>query len=73
MDSQQPSAPASAPTSKTLRITLLRSPLGNTQRHKNTVYALGLHHIRQTVEHPDSPSVRGMLAMVAHMVKVEEV
>ncbi len=74
MDSQQPSAPApQAERPKTLRITLVRSPLGNTRRHKRTVQALGLHHIRQTVEQPDTPSVRGMLAKVAHMVKVEEV
>ena len=72
MDSQQPSAPQGE-RPKTLRITLVRSPLGNTQRHKETVRALGLHRIRQTVEKPDSPGVRGMLAKVAHMVKVEEV
>ena len=72
MDSQQPSAPQGE-RPKTLRITLVRSPLGNTQRHKETVRALGLHRIRQTIELPDSPSVRGMLAKVAHMVKVEEV
>lgn len=58
---------------KTLRITLVRSLLGNTKRHKDTVRALGLRRIRQTVEQADSPQVRGMLAKVAHMVKVEEV
>jgi large subunit ribosomal protein L30 len=73
MDSQQPSTPPSEQPKKLLRITLVRSPLGNTLRHKKTVLALGLRRIRQTVEHPDSPSVRGMLAKVAHMVKVEEV
>jgi large subunit ribosomal protein L30 len=72
MDNQQPSVPPSE-RSKTLRITLVRSPLGNTERHKATVRALGLHRIRQTVEQPDTPAVRGMLAKVAHMVKVEEV
>ncbi len=72
MDSQQPSAPQGE-RPKTLRITLVRSPLGNTQRHKETVRALGLRHIRQTIERPDSPAVRGMLAKVAHMVKVEEI
>ncbi len=57
---------------KTLKITLVRSPIGNTERHKRTVKALGLHRIRQTVEQPDTPVVRGMIAKVAHMVKVEE-
>lgn len=54
-----------------LRITLVRSPLGNTQRHKDTVRSLGLHRMHQTVEQTDSPQLRGMLAKVAHMVKVE--
>ena len=72
MDSQPPSAPQGE-RAKSLRITLVRSPLGNTQRHKDTVRALGLHRIRQSVVQPDSPAVRGMLAKVAHMVKVEVV
>jgi large subunit ribosomal protein L30 len=57
---------------KTLRITLVRSPLGNTLTHKRTVRALGLRRIRQTVEQADTPQLRGMLAKVAHLVKVEE-
>ena len=72
MDSHKPNDSQVEPK-KLLRITMVRSPLGNTQRHKDTVRALGLRHIRQTVEQLDSPQVRGMLAKVAHMVKVEEV
>ena len=60
-------------TAKTLRVTLVRSPLGYSKRHKATVKALGLRHIRQTVQQPNTPPVRGMLAKVAHLVKVEEV
>jgi large subunit ribosomal protein L30 len=56
---------------KTVRITLVRSPLGNTQRHKATVRALGLHRLHQTVEQVDTPQLRGMLSKVAHLVKVE--
>jgi large subunit ribosomal protein L30 len=56
---------------QSLRITLMRSPLGNTQRHKDTVRALGLHRIHQSVVQLDTPQVRGMLNKVAHMVKVE--
>ena len=57
---------------KTLRITLMRSPLGTSRRHKATVRALGLTRTHQTVEQADTPQLRGMLAKVAHMVKVEE-
>lgn len=58
---------------KVLRITLVRSPLGNTLRHKATVRSLGLRRMHQTVELADSPQLRGMLAKVAHMVVVEEI
>ena len=53
---------------KTLRITLVRSPLGYSQRHKATVAALGLRRLHQTVEQADTPQVRGMLAKVGHLV-----
>jgi large subunit ribosomal protein L30 len=54
-----------------LRITLLRSPIGETYRHKATIRALGLKQIRQTVEQPDTPQLRGMLSKVNHLVAVE--
>jgi large subunit ribosomal protein L30 len=60
------------PESKTLRVTLVRSPIGYDWRQKRTVRALGLRRMNQTVEHKDSPSVRGMLASVRHLVRVEE-
>ncbi len=56
-----------------LRIKLIKSPIGYSERHKRTVKALGLHHMQQTVEQADTPVVRGMIAKVAHLVKVEEV
>jgi large subunit ribosomal protein L30 len=56
-----------------LRITLVRSPLGNTLRHKATVRSLGLRRMHQTVELVDTPQLRGMVAKVAHMVTVEEI
>ncbi len=55
-----------------LRITLVRSPLGYSSRLKATVRALGLKRMHQTVELPDSPTVRGMVYKVAQLVKVEE-
>ncbi len=57
----------------TLRITQIRSEIGTQQRHRGTIRALGLGRIGKTVEHTDSPQLRGMLRMVASMVRVEEV
>lgn len=57
---------------KTLHVTLVRSPIGYDWRQKRTVRALGLRRMNQTVEHKDSPAVRGMLASVSHLVRVEE-
>lgn len=57
---------------KKLRITLVRSPIGFSYKHKATVRALGLRKMRQTVEQSDTPVIRGMLAKVARLVKIEE-
>lgn len=58
---------------KMLRITLLKSAIGYSERHKATVRALGFRKLHQIVELPDTPSVRGMLLKVNHLVKIEEV
>jgi large subunit ribosomal protein L30 len=63
----------SLPKEKVLRVTLVKSPIGYSKRQKATVRALGLHRMHQTVEHADSPSLRGMIAKVIHLVEVEEV
>ena len=57
---------------KKLRITLVKSAIGYSEKHKGTIRALGLHRMNQTVEQVDSPVVRGMLMKVNHLVKVEE-
>ncbi len=57
---------------KKLRITLIRSILGYSPRHRATVRALGLKRMHQTVELNDTPTLRGMLYMVSQLVKVEE-
>lgn len=57
---------------KVVRITLVRSAIGYSKRHKATVRALGLHRLHETVEHVDTPSLRGMIYQVAHLVEVEE-
>jgi len=56
----------------TLRVTLVKSPIGFTKDQKATVRALGLRRMHQTVEHKDTPSVRGMLTKVIHLLKIEE-
>lgn len=58
--------------SKKVRITLVRSPLGFSMRHKQTVRALGLRRLHQTVELNDTPAIRGMVYLVSRLVKVEE-
>lgn len=57
---------------KALSVTLVKSPIGYTKDQKATVRALGLRRINQVVEHQDSPSLRGMLNKISHLVKVEE-
>ncbi|MEK9164676.1 MAG: 50S ribosomal protein L30 [Chloroflexota bacterium] len=57
---------------KNVKVTLVRSPLGYSVRHKATVRALGLRKLHQMVELPDTSTLRGMLAKVAHLVTIEE-
>ena len=57
---------------KTLKVTLVKSIIGLSPKQEGTVRALGLRHIRQTVEHEDSPTVRGMINAVPFCLKVEE-
>jgi large subunit ribosomal protein L30 len=60
------------PTKK-LRITWVRSAIGYTVKHKATIRALGLHHLNQTVELEDTPTLRGMLYKVNHLVTIVDV
>ena len=57
---------------QTLRITLLKSTIGSKPKARGTVRALGLKRINHTVELPDRPEIRGMIAKVPHLVRVEE-
>jgi len=57
---------------KTLKVTLVRSPIGYPQPQKAIVRALGLRHMHQVVEHQDTPALRGMLAKVIHLIRIEE-
>ncbi len=56
-----------------LSITLVRSVIGNKADQRRTVESLGLRRIRQTVVHADTPSIRGMVHKVRHLVSVEPV
>ncbi|NTU54808.1 MAG: 50S ribosomal protein L30 [Anaerolineales bacterium] len=57
---------------KTIRVTLVRSPIGYTKDQKETAKALGLRRLHQTVEHKDNPALRGMIRKIIHLVQVEE-
>ena len=54
-----------------VRITQVRSEIGQSQRHRGTLRALGLGKIGKTVEHDDGPVLAGMLRKVRHLVRIE--
>ena len=58
-------------TSKTVTVTLVKSVIGTKKSHRATVLGLGLRRIRHTVMLEDTPAVRGMIAKVDYLVKVE--
>ena len=58
---------------KKVRIKYVKSAIGYSRRQKMTVKALGLRRLQDVVEHEDSPTLRGMLAKISHLVEVEEV
>jgi large subunit ribosomal protein L30 len=64
--------PRKESTGKTIRVTLVRSPIGYTKDQKATAKALGLRRLHQTVEHKDNPALRGMIRKIIHLVQVEE-
>ncbi len=54
-----------------IKITWVKSAIGYEQRQRDVIRALGLRRLNHTVEKEDSPSIRGMVAKVSHLVKVE--
>ena len=56
-----------------IKVTLVKSTIGTLQCHKDTVAALGLKKIGQSVEKEDNACTQGMIAKVAHLVKTERV
>lgn len=57
---------------KTLKVTLVKSPIGAVPKHKKTIEAMGLRKLNKTVELPDNDATRGMIKQVEYMVRVEE-
>jgi len=56
-----------------LRITWRKSSIGYSERQKGTIRALGLRRLGNSVEHEDTPVIRGMIDKVSHLVDVQEV
>ena len=54
-----------------LRITQVRSQVGQSERHRGTLRALGLGKIGRSAEHKDSPELQGMLRQVRHLVRID--
>jgi large subunit ribosomal protein L30 len=55
-----------------VKVTQVRSQIGQTQRHRGTLRALGLGRIGHSAEHEEGPVLAGMLRKVNHLVKVEK-
>jgi large subunit ribosomal protein L30 len=60
-----------APTGR-LRVKQVRSGVGGTERQRSTLRGLGFRRLYQVVELEDTPSVRGMITAIAHLVQVQE-
>lgn len=57
---------------KMVKITQVKSAIGYSKVHKATIRALGIHRLHETVEHPDTATLRGMLRKVNNLVLIEE-
>lgn len=56
-----------------LKVTLVKSTIGAIPKHRKTIEALGLRKMNSTNIHQDNDAIRGMIAQVKHLVKVEEI
>lgn len=59
-------------TKKTLRVTQVRSPIGRQKIQRQTLIGLGLNKMHRTRELEDTPSVRGMINKISHLVRVDD-
>ena len=60
-----------AKSKETVKVTLVRSPIGSLPKHKLCLKGLGLRRMHQTVEVEDTPAVRGMINKISYMLAVE--
>ena len=60
-----------AKSKETVKVTLVRSPIGTLPKHKLCLQGLGLRRMHQTVEVEDTPAVRGMINKISYMLAVE--
>ena len=60
-----------AKTRETVKVTLVRSPIGSLPKHKLCLQGLGLRRMHQTVEVEDTPAIRGMINKISYMLAVE--
>lgn len=65
-------APKAKTSGKTVKVTQIGSPIGRQQYQRGTLIGLGLNKMHKTRELEDTPSVRGMINAVKHLVRVED-
>lgn len=56
--------------SSNLQITLIKSTIGKPKKHRDIVAGLGLKKLNHSVEHADTPEIRGMISKISHMLNV---
>ena len=66
------SKPAKTHAGKTVKVTLVRSPINTRASHRATVRGLGLRRLHHTVELEDTPAVRGMINKVGYLLRLED-
>jgi large subunit ribosomal protein L30 len=64
--------PARTHPGKTVKVTLVRSPINTQASHRATVRGLGLRRLHHTVELEDTPAVRGMINKVGYLLRLED-
>ncbi len=64
--------PAKTHPGKTVKVTLVRSPINTQASHRATVRGLGLRRLHHTVELEDTPAVRGMINKVGYLLRLED-
>jgi large subunit ribosomal protein L30 len=55
-----------------IKVTLIKSTIGRPQKHKDIVAGLGLKKLNNSVEHNDTPEIRGMIAKISHMLNIAQ-